>query len=110
MKTLLTEATTRLFFGLCLVAAWSACGVSTTVEDHYAKACTVAADCRPAFFGDVCQACTCANGAIAQSAQAVLDADTNQAKAACGAQPAIACGPCPSPVVVCNAGRCQLSP
>ncbi len=93
---------------LVTVALVSGCGTSTLEQKSYSRACGTAADCTPAFFGDVCAYCTCPNGTVGQASLKKYRDDVKNGLSWCGQKPVPVCGPCPEAVVDCVASQCVL--
>lgn len=90
-----------LLFGL------SGCGPTTVLEaSKFERACDTAAQCRPAFFGDVCKGCTCPNGAVNE--QGFIKYQLERSNLTCPAgRPEVLCD-CASPALGCVDGECAV--
>lgn len=106
MNRLLPMRMVLVLLGLGLAG----CGTGVVTDQGLSKACVADADCAPAFFGDVCTPCACANGAIAVSSRSKYQQEVTAAKQWCGPQEAVRCAPCREPLVRCESGTCALVP
>lgn len=82
----------------------TACSNEMDASD-YDQDCASDDDCVAVFVGDVCD-CSCDVGAINKRDQGRYDEEKPECNAGCGGS---VCGPCPSPIVVCEAARCAIA-
>lgn len=94
---------------LPLLGAVAALGCGSTVLDaaKFEKSCDTPAQCRPVTFGDICQPCTCQNGAVNEQGFAKYQVDRG-AITCPPSNTVVQCGACNQPLVACVDGGCVL--
>lgn len=76
--------------------------------EGYAKDCAKDADCVAVYEGDLCERCSCANTAIAKSANADYRRETSERQKSCAWREPRKCQACAPVDAVCASGTCAL--